>query len=122
MPSVPSGRRIYDEIWTYAHILLKPNSKFHRPTNRWWERKNWRNLLPDDKSIFTPYVLKAVDKTGYGCALCHWIKKCNGCMISPTDAPIFEENLIKKVFIAIEWNSKTLEENYNPISNEVVEH
>jgi exosortase/archaeosortase len=43
-------------------------------------------------------------------------------VISPTDAPLYEENLIRKVFIAIEWNSKILEENYNQIANEVVEH
>lgn len=67
-------------------------------------------------------MLKAVDRTGYVCATCHWLDKCNGCVISPTDAPLYEENLIKKVFIAIEWNSKILEENYNQIANEVVEH
>ena len=105
MPSVPSGRRLYDEIWTAAHVLLRPNSKFHRPTNRWWEKKNWNILVLDEKSIFTPFVLKVVDKTGYSCGLCHWIKKCNGCVIFPTDAPIFEEKLIRKSFIAIEWNS-----------------
>jgi len=42
LPTVPSGRRIYDEIWATAHVLLKPNSRFHRPMTRWWERKNWR--------------------------------------------------------------------------------
>ena len=57
-----------------------------------------------------PFVLKAVDKTGYGCGICHWLQKCNGCVISPTDAPIFEVNLIRKIFIAIEWNAKILEE------------
>ena len=40
----------------------------------------------------------------------------------PTDAPIFEEDLIKKCFIAIEWHSKQLAENYNSAANEVIEH
>ena len=44
MPTVPSGRRIYDEVWASAHVMLKPNSRFHRPMTRWWERKNWREI------------------------------------------------------------------------------
>lgn len=50
------------------------------------------------------------------------MKKCSGCIINPVDAPIFEEELIRKCFIAIEWNSKILADNYNAIANEVVEH
>ena len=42
MPKYPSGRRIYDEVWAAAHILLKPNSRFHRLNSRWWERKGWK--------------------------------------------------------------------------------
>jgi len=102
--------------------LLKPNSRYHRPMTRWWERKNWREIAKSGSGIYTPFVLKAVDKLGYACALCHWTKKCSGCIILPTDAPIFEEDLIKKCFIAIEWHSKQLAENYNAIANEVIEH
>ena len=122
MPAMPSGRRIYDEVWASANILLKPNSRYHRPMTRWWERKNWRDLTENGNGMFAPFVLKAVDKTGYVCSLCHWMKKCSGCIINPVDAPIFEEELIRKCFIAIEWNSKILAENYNAIANEVVEH
>ena len=50
------------------------------------------------------------------------MKKCSGCIILPTDAPIFEEDFIRKCFIAIEWHAKILTEGYNAISNEVVEH
>ena len=67
-------------------------------------------------------MLKAVDRTGYVCALCHWMEKCNGCIILPTDAPIFDEDFIKKCFIAVEWHSKLLADNYNAQANEVVEH
>lgn len=122
MPTFPSGRRLYDEVWTSAHVMLRPNSRYHRPTTRWWERKGWRDLMNNPRSVFSPFALKAVDQSGKHCALCHWMKKCNGCIINPTDAPIFEEDLIKKVFIAIEWHSKILAENYNPTANEVVEH
>ena len=123
LPTVPSGRRIYDEVWAGAHVLLKPTSRFHRPNSRWWERKNWREILNDaSKSIYSPFVLKAVDRTGYVCALCHWTKKCSGCIFLPTDAPIFEEDFIRKCFIAIEWHAKILADGYNAIANEVVEH
>ena len=122
MPTVPSGRRIYDEIWATAHVLVKPQSKYHRGPARWWERKNWRDLTESGKGIYAPFALKAVDQTGYACALCHWLKRCSGCLILPTDAPIFEEDFIKKCFIAIEWHSKQLADNYNAVASEVVEH
>ena len=122
MASFPSGRRIYDEVWSSAHVLLKPTSRFHRPALRWWEKKHWRETTESDRPIYAPFVLKAVDKTGFVCSLCHWTAKCSGCIIMPTDAPHFEENFIQKCFIAIEWHSKTLSEGYNPVSNEVVEH
>ena len=50
------------------------------------------------------------------------MKRCSGCLILPTDAPIFEEDFIKKCFIAIEWHSKQLADNYNAVASEVVEH
>jgi len=31
LPTVPSGRRIYDEVWAGAYLLLKPTSRFHKP-------------------------------------------------------------------------------------------
>lgn len=124
LPTVPSGRRIYEEVWASAHILLRHTSRFHRVNSRWWERRNWREILKKakGKGIFSPFVLKAVDRTGYVCSLCHWMKKCSGCIILPTDAPIFEEDFIRKCFIAIEWHSKILDEGYNAMANEVVEH
>ena len=43
-------------------------------------------------------------------------------MIHPTDAPIFEEEFIRKCFIAIEWHTKIITDGYNAIANEVVDH
>ena len=45
MPAQPSGRRIYDEVWALAHVLIKPNSKIHRPNSRWWERRDWTSFI-----------------------------------------------------------------------------
>ena len=56
------------------------------------------------------------------CSQCHWTLKCNGCILRPHDAPIFEDEMLSKCFLAIEWHSKSLAESYNPIANEVVEH
>ena len=81
-----------------------------------------KKQIKDPDSIFMPFVLKAVDRSGLYCSLCHWQKKCNGCIIDPNDAPLFEDHLLSKIFIAIEWNSKILEEQYNQVANEVVEH
>ena len=72
LPTIPSGRRIYDEVWASAHVLLKSTSRYHRSNSRWWETKKWRDILNSKKGIYQPYVLKAVDRTGYVCALCHW--------------------------------------------------
>jgi hypothetical protein len=47
---------------------------------------------------------------------------CSGCLIEPSDAPIFIEDLVNNSFLAIEWNGGILSENYNQAANEVVEH
>jgi hypothetical protein len=122
IPRKPCGRRLYDEVWAIASNLLKPNSKFQRPSMRWWERKDWKTFVKRDEGIYKPFVLKMVDRMGYACSQCHWTDKCSGCLIEPTDAPIFLEDLINNSFLAIEWNSQLLMENYNQTANEVVEH
>jgi len=65
MPIEPSGRRIYDEVWALAHVLVKPTSKFHRPNSRWWERKDWKGFIKEKTGVFRPFVLKLVDRFGY---------------------------------------------------------
>ena len=122
LPKEPSGRRIYDEVWAAAHVLLKPSSKYNLPRHRWWERRDWKDFVRRGDGIYKPFVLKAVDRGGYACSLCHWMEKCSGCVIEPTDAPTFEDSLHRKVFMAIEWHSSLLAENYNQTANEVVEH
>ena len=92
------------------------------PSHRWWELKNWKQFVQSGAGIYKPFVLKAVDRSGYACCLCHWTEKCSGCIIEPTDAPIFDENFHQKTFIAIEWHSSLLADNYNQTANEVVEH
>ena len=52
LPTVPSGRRIYEEIWAGAHILLRASSRYHRHNSRWWERRNWREILKDGRTKF----------------------------------------------------------------------
>ena len=113
LPKQPSGRRIYDEVWSVAHLLLRPTSKYNLPPHRWWELKNWKQFVTNNEGIYKPFVLKTVDRSGYACSLCHWTDKCSGCILEPTDAPVFEENLHQKTFIAIEWHSSLLADHYN---------
>jgi hypothetical protein len=122
VPRKPSGRRLYDEVWAIASNLLKLNSKFHRPSLRWWERKDWKQYIKKGDGVFKPFVLKTVDRQGYACSKCHWTEMCSGCLIEPSDAPIFIEDLVNNSFLAIEWNGGILSENYNQAANEVVEH
>ena len=122
LPQMPSGRRIYDEVWAIAHVLIKPTSRLHKPMSRWWERKDWKQVIKSKEGLYSPFVLKQVAKDGYSCSKCHWAEKCNGCIIEPNDAPIYEEDFFLKSFLVIEWNSKQLTESYNHTANEVVEH
>jgi hypothetical protein len=121
IPRYPSGRRLYDEVWTVASNLVKPNSKLQKPGNRWWERKDWEKYL-DSNSIFKPFILKSVQQDGISCSRCHWTKGCAGCVIEPTDTPDFIKDLSENSIVAIEWHPESLADNYNPLISEVVEH
>ena len=41
-------------------------------------------------------------------------------MIDPSEKPI--KDFLKKCFVAIEWNSSMIEEEYNATSNEILRH
>jgi len=72
--------------------------------------------------MYKPFILKKVKFNGLSCSQCHWVKGCAGCIIEPSDAPTFIEDLGEETTLVIEWHSETLAENYNPMVNEVVEH
>jgi hypothetical protein len=65
-------------------------------------------------------VLKTVDRQGYSCSQCNWVQKCSGCIIEPGISPI--KDFLKKCHLAIEWHSNMIEEEYNPMSNEIMRH
>lgn len=71
-------------------------------------------------ATFKPFVLKTVERSGYSCSQCNWMKLCNGCILSPTDD--YVEDFFKKCHLAIEWHSSLIEEEYNPKANEVLHH
>lgn len=58
----PCGRRLYDEVWAIASNLLKQNCKYHRPSLRWWERKDWKNFIKKNDGVYKPFILKTVDR------------------------------------------------------------
>ena len=78
MPNSPTGRRIYEEVWSIAHRILKKNSKFLEKDQLWWNQKNWNDLLSSKKESgssrggLKPFVLKMVDRQGYSCSQCNW--------------------------------------------------
>jgi len=66
--------------------------------------------MENDQGLF-PFCLKYVDRGGYNCAKCHWTLKCAGCIVEPEEKPVFE--FVKYCYIAIEWSSEIIENNYN---------
>lgn len=121
VPKNPSGRRLYDEVWTLAAGLVKHNSKLNKPTHRWWERRDWEKNI-GAQSVFKPFVLKTVKMNGLNCSKCHWMVGCSGCMVQPYDAPLFLEDFGEDSTLVVEWHSETLQEHYNSMASEVVEH
>ena len=126
---VPTGRRIYEEVWSLAQVILKKNSAYLPPQagrqHLWWDSEASREaaLHPEKASNsgqFKPFVLKYVDRQGYSCSKCNWLERCAGCIIEPTDEPI--PDFLRFCHIAIEWHSQMIEENYNPIANEIMRH
>jgi len=45
LPFIPTGRRLYEEVWAVACNILKKSSIYHDSKNLWWEQKNWKDLL-----------------------------------------------------------------------------
>ena len=69
---MPSGRRIYEEIWSMAQTILNKQSKFLKSTEHlWWMKDNWEEQLKTGRPL-EPFVLKMVDRAGFTCCLCNW--------------------------------------------------
>lgn len=59
------------------------------------------------------FCLRKVTSHGIGCSRCEWIDGCLGCLIVPLiDTPI---ELSAEETIAIDWDIRTLKEEYDPI-------
>jgi hypothetical protein len=61
LPSQPSGLRVYNEVWSLAHNILKKDSKFLSQDKLWWKQSNWKELLNEKRGL-KPFVLKTVDR------------------------------------------------------------
>lgn len=121
MPLKPTGRRIYEEVWALASKILKDTSVYHDRRNRWWEGPNWQDKLQNSKDdVFKPFILKTVDRSGYSCSQCHWLKMCSGCVLPPCEE--YVEDFFKKVHIVIEWHSSLIEDDYNQSVNDIINH
>jgi hypothetical protein len=123
LPTQPTVRRIYEEVWAIAHNILKKDSKLLPHDDLWWNQPDWKERMSAaryEKGL-KPFVLKTVDRQGYSCSQCNWVQKCSGCVIEPTEAvPI--KDFLKRCHLAIEWHSNMIEEEYSPTSNEIMRH
>ena len=45
---------------------------------------------------------------------------CSGCILEPSQMLIGD--FLKKCHLAIEWNSQLIEEDYSPVSSEIMRH
>jgi hypothetical protein len=118
--------RVYDEVWAVARNIIKKTSLYHDRRNRWWEQPQnvWEDKLSHGQQqadTFKPFLLKCVDHSGYTCACCDWMRKCSGCVLPPTEEPI-DDYFRRGVYIAIEWHSSLIEEDYNEQVNDVIQH
>ena len=68
LPIKPTGRRVYEEIWSVASVLLKKSSIYHNKKNRWWEQKGWEDKIAKDNDTYKPFVLKTVERSGFSCS------------------------------------------------------
>lgn len=132
VPYKPTGRRLYDEIWTYARNMLVKTAESHNFNNRWWEDPNWEENLDERHGIskqYKPFIVKTVNHTGLNCSRCPVSAKCAGCIIHPTHHSASDrgedpyiQNMPLNVYLAIDWNTTELETFYNMQASEVVEH
>jgi len=102
----PTGREIYDEIWTLAHGILKPDSEYLDSQNLWWNKSNWKEILEGSKqqSQLKPFVLKYVDRGAFNCTKCNWVDMCSGCAVEP-DPDLKIHRFLALGNFAIEWHS-----------------
>ena len=116
-----------------AHSILNQDSGNLDSEKLWWRQPNWQEYKESFEGYdgtaesigsllkgLKPFVLKMVDRSGYACSHCAWVKKCSGCVIWPEETVI--PQFLKKCHIAVEWHSQMIESEYNPISNETMKH
>ena len=119
-----TSRELYEQVWMRVRSLLK-HSCYDRK-NLWW---NGAVQIPEDspnglKIPLTPFVLKHVDMVGQSCSICHWSKRCHGCLINPTvnDSRELKPLLLRNTYIACEWDINFFEENKDPQGLTYQEH
>jgi hypothetical protein len=55
----------------------------------WWQpksvEKNLKRKTQKGNLSFEPFCLRLVEKDGRQCSICHWTKRCAGCLIVPNE-------------------------------------
>ena len=119
-----SRRELYEQVWLRIRSQLKHQCYDRR--NLWWNRTQH---LPEgqttgDKKPLSPFVLKHVDMIGLSCSICHWSKRCHGCLIEPRvdDSLELRPLLLRNTYIACEWDINFLAEHSDPQGLNYQEH
>lgn len=121
VPLQPTGKRLYEEVWSIAHAILEKSSIYLDYDNQWWNKNNWKEILDNSKDFSSPseckpFILKFVDRGGYNCSICNWTEKCSGCIVEPSESvPIYD--FLTKCHLAIEWHSQMIETEFDACAN-----
>lgn len=100
--------------------------KVQTRSNLWWDdtkaestndeegiAEESKTNLTKREGLLTPFVIKFVNSDSMACALCHWSKRCYGCMLEPDNRVIYN-GLTKFQYLACEWDYSFLEANLDP--------
>ena len=74
---------VYEHVWMKLRPMLRLSAQTR--SSLWW--------AADKKDHFSPFVLKFVDSEANACALCHWTKKCHGCVLQADNRNIYQDLL-----------------------------
>ena len=127
-----TGRQIYEQVWAKVRSMLQ--WKVQTRSNLWWDDTKTESTHGEEsiaeesktnqttrEGLLTPFVIKFVNSDSMACGLCHWSKRCYGCMLEPDNRVIYN-GLTKFQYLACEWDYGFLEANLDPKWNSYIEH
>ena len=117
-----SGRELYEQVWMRVRGMLQ--LAVHDRNLLWWTDKAKAGKSQATGKPLAPFVLKHVDISGTSCSICHWTKRCHGCMIPPDEnnASQLREVLLRNTYVACEWDIEFFDTYNDPKSMNCQDH